>query len=344
MALQPPLKPHQPRGDDRPLWDVVFAVYGYPALLIAHRLKVFTLLEQGARTLPEICTALNIKRRPAVTVLSAATALGFLSLHDQRYSLTPLAEDYLLEKSPSYFGFFWDMMIDNSEVFSYASLERAVLTDVPQAYGGGDIYKSHEEQAELARRFTRGMHSISMTLASAWPEAVDLAGHRQMLDIGGGSGAHTIGAALKVRDLQGVVLDLEPICEVAQEFIKQYGLQDRIRTHVADMWNDPFPEADLHFYSNIFHDWPLEKCRFLADKSFASMESGGRIIVHDVIYNDAKTGPFAPAAYSMLMMGWTEGESYSGRELSTLLQDAGFQDTHVYPAFGYYSVVTGVKP
>ncbi|WON73376.1 methyltransferase [Nitrosospira sp. Is2] len=343
MALQPPLKPHQPRGDDRPLWDAVFAVYGYPALLIAHRLKVFPLLEQGARTLPEICTALNIKRRPAVAMLSAATALGFLSLHDERYSLTSLAEDYLLEKSPSYFGFFWDMMIDNSEVFSYASLERAVLTDVPQAYGGGDIYKSHEEQAELARKFTRGMHSISMTLASAWPEAVDLSGHQRMLDIGGGSGAHTIGAALKVPHLQGVVLDLEPICEVAQEFIAKYGLRDRIKTHVADMWNDPFPEADLHFYSNIFHDWPLEKCKVLAEKSFASMGSGGRIIIHDVIYNDEKTGPFAPAAYSMLMMGWTEGESYSGRELSTMLKYAGFQDTHVYPAFGYYSVVTGVK-
>ena len=141
MALRPPVKIHQPRGDDRPVWDVIFAVYGYPALLIAHRLKVFSLLEQGARTLAEICASLNIKRRPAETILSAATALGFLSLHDGRYSLTPLAEDYLLEKSPSYFGFFWDMMIDNSEAFSYAGLERAVLTDSPQVYGGGDIYK-----------------------------------------------------------------------------------------------------------------------------------------------------------------------------------------------------------
>jgi predicted O-methyltransferase YrrM len=334
----------QPRGDDRPLWDVVFAVYGFPALLIAHRLKVFSLLDQGARTLPEICTALNIKRRPAITILSAATAQGFLSLHDHRYSLTPLAEDYLLEKSPSYFGFFWDMMIDNSEVFSYASLERAVFTDSPQAYGGGDIYKSHEEQAELARKFTRGMHSISMTLASAWPNVINLSGERLMLDIGGGSGANSIGAALKAPDLRAIVLDLEPICEVAQEFIVQHGLEDRIKTHVADMWNEAFPEADVHFYSNIFHDWPLEKCKFLAGKSFGSLPPGGRIVVHDVLYNDDKTGPFAPAAYSMLMMGWTEGESYSPQELFALLEAAGFGDIHVHPAFGYYSVVTGVKP
>jgi len=343
MPLQPPVEIHPPRGDDRPVWDAIFAVYGYPALLIAHRLKVFPLLEQRSHTLAEICTALSIKRRPAEAILSVATALGFLSLHDGRYSLTPLAEDYLLEKSPSYFGFFWDMMIDNSEAFSYAGLERAVLTDMPQVYGGGDIYKSHEEQAELARKFTRGMHSISMTLASAWPNLINLAGHRRMLDIGGGSGAHAIGAVLKVRDLQAIVLDLEPICEVAQEFIVQYGLQDRIKTYVSDMWNDPFPEADLHFYSNIFHDWPADKCKFLAEKSFASLGSGGRIIIHDVLYNEEKTGPFAPAAYSMLMMAWTEGESYSGLELSAMLKAAGFQDTQICPAFGYYGVVTGVK-
>lgn len=334
----------QPRSDDRRVWDVPFAVYGYPALLIAHRLKVFALLGEGARTLPEICKALNFNPRPAEAILTAATALGFLSLKDTRYSLTPLAEDYLLEKSPSYFGFFWDMMIDNSEVFSYASLERAVLTDSPQAYGGGDIYKSHEEQAELARRFTRGMHSMSMTLASAWPSVLDLTSHQLMLDIGGGSGAHSIVAALKSPNLDALVLDLEPICEVAQEFINQYGVQNRVTTHVADMWNDPFPAADLHFYSNIYHDWPPERCRFLTEKSFRSLERGGRLIIHDILYNDEKTGPLAAAAYSMLMLGWTEGECYSGAELAAMLKDAGFHDIQVYPAFGYFNVVTGVKP
>jgi hypothetical protein len=263
----------------------MFAVYGYPALLIAHRLKVFSLLETGPHALEDICNILNIKRRPAEAVLAAATALGFLSLQDKVYALTPLSEDHLLEKSPNYFGFFWDMMIDNSEVFSYEYLERAVLTDCPQAYGGGDIYRSHEDQAELARRFTRGMHSISMTLAQAWPNIANLSTSRLMLDIGGGSGAHSIGAVLASPDLQAMVLDLQPICEVAQEFIAKYGLQARIGTRVADMWKDPFPGADLHFYSNIYHDWPLERCNFLTEKSFESLEPGGRLIIHDVLYN-----------------------------------------------------------
>jgi hypothetical protein len=29
----------KPRTDDRPLWDIVFGIWGYPAVLVAHDLK-----------------------------------------------------------------------------------------------------------------------------------------------------------------------------------------------------------------------------------------------------------------------------------------------------------------
>jgi hypothetical protein len=61
------------------------------------------------------------------------------------------------------------------------------------------------------------------------------------------------------------------------------------------MWQDAFPAADLHFYSNIFDDWPSEKGRFLSEKSFNSLPVGSRIVLHEVLYNDEKTGPFAAA-------------------------------------------------
>ena len=145
MAQDAFSKIQAPRVDDRPVWDVVFAVYGYPALLLAHRLKVFPLLADGPLTLTDICNSLNIKQRPAEAILTVATALGFLSLQEGRYSLTAVTEEYLLEKSPNYFGFFWDLMIDNYQVCSFSTLEKAILTDSPQVYGGGDIFKSHEE-------------------------------------------------------------------------------------------------------------------------------------------------------------------------------------------------------
>src|SRR5262245_2921245 len=335
----------QPRTDDRPLCDVVFGVYGYPAVLLAHRLKLFPLLAQKPRTLPEVCAALHVARRPAAALLSVCASLGLLQVQGGYYSLTPVAEDYLLESSPTYFGGELDLTIANAAVWSLASLEKAVRTDTAQVYGGGrEMFQSHAEQAELARAFTRAVHSTSMGPALAWPDTLELSGHRLMLDIGGGSGAHCIGAARRWPTLQAVVFDTPPVCEVAAEFIARHGLQGRINTQVGDMWQDPFPTADLHFYSMIYHDWPPEKCRLLTQKSFASLAFGGRLVIHEMLYNDEKTGPFPVAASSIIMLLWTEGEQYSGQEIAAMLTEAGFIDVEVKPTFGYWSIVTGRKP
>ena len=331
----------RPRTDDRPLWDLQFGVWGHTALLVAHDLKLFPLLAEKPRTLAEVCAALSIARRPAEALLILCVSLGLAHVQDGHYTLTPLAEEYLLDSSPTYIGGELDFSI--ASPLSFADLKKAVLTNAPQ-YRSGDWVKALEEQAEFARAFTRGMHSTSMRPALAWPEVLELSGHRHMLDIGGGSGAHCIGATLRWPSLQATVFDLAPVCAVAQEFVTRHGLQSRIRTLVGDIWNEPFPSADLHFYSMIYHDWPPEKCRLLTQKSFESLDSGGRIIIHEMLYHDDKTGPFTVAAYNIVMLWGAEGQQYSGRELSEMLTEAGFTAVEVKPTWGYWSIVTGRKP
>jgi hypothetical protein len=335
----------RPRTDDRPLWDVVFGLYGYPAVLLAHKFKLFPLLEKKPLTVLEVCEALELKRRPAEAILTTAVSLGFLNLRDGRYGLTPVSEEYLLPQSPTYFGTYWDLNIDNYSVCSLDNLEKAVRTDTAQAYGAvQEMFKSHGEKFDLARFFTRAMHGTSMAPALAWPEVIGLSDRKCMLDIGGGSGAHSIGAVLKWPGLGAIVLDNAPVCEVAAEYIEARGLKERVRTQVGDMWKDAFPPADIHFYSFIYHDWTPEKCRFLTKKSFDSLPSGGQILIHEMLYNDEKTGPFPIAAFTMIMMGWTEGEQYSGPELSSILGEAGFTNIEIRPTVGYWSIVSARKP
>lgn len=323
---------------------MVFAIYGYPAVLLAHKLGLFSLLAGKSRTLREIGTALDLRDRPVETILAATTSLGFTSFRNGKFSLSRVAQDYLLESSQTYFGNYLDLMINNYSVCSIESLEKAVKTDSPQVYGGHEVFHSHEEQTELARSFTRAMHSISMGPALSWPGKINLSKYRLMLDIGGGSGAHCIGAVSRWPRLRATVFEMAPVCEVAAEIAAQYGLTNRIGTHAGDMWNDPFPQADINFYSNIYHDWPPEKCRILTRKTFDSLNRGGRIVLHEALYNNSKTGPFAAAAYSMVMLGWTTGRQYSGRELGGMLKEAGFKNVQVKPTFGIYSIVTGMKP
>jgi len=58
--------------------DVLFGISGYPAVLVAHDLKLYPLLAERPRTLPELCHELNIAPRAAEALLSISTALGLL--------------------------------------------------------------------------------------------------------------------------------------------------------------------------------------------------------------------------------------------------------------------------
>ena len=95
---------HKPRTDDRSLWDLQFGSWGYTGLLVAHDLKLFPLLAEKPRTLAEVCTALTIARRPAEALLTLCVSMRLTHVQDGHYALTPLAEEYLLDSSPTYFA------------------------------------------------------------------------------------------------------------------------------------------------------------------------------------------------------------------------------------------------
>jgi cyclopropane fatty-acyl-phospholipid synthase-like methyltransferase len=249
-----------------------------------------------------------------------------------------------LEESPTYFGGFLDMEAANYKVNTYGSLQQAVSDNAPQVYADGDLFASHEAQAELAKTFTLGMHGHSMGAALEWVELLDLSRYQMLLDVGGGSGAHAIAAALKWKQLRAVVADLPPVCEVADEVIARHKLQQRVTTQPINMWETPFPDADVHFYADIYHDWPPEKGAFLTDKSFEQLPTGGRIIIHEMLLNASKTGPRAAANYNTAMLLWTEGQQYTDLELIQLLERSGFVEIEIIPSSGYWSLVTGIKP
>lgn len=227
---------------------------------------------------------------------------------------------------------------------NFATLKRAVVTNAPQIYAGNDLFAVHATEVDRAASFTEEMHALSRAPAQAWPMALDLSQHRLMLDIGGGSGVHSIAAVQRWPALDALVFELATVCALAETYIARQGLASRVRAVAGNMWSEPYPAADLHFYSWIYHDHSVARCRSLTNKSFASLPSGGRIIVHEMLYNDQKSGPAPVATLDACMLIWAKGQEYSGRELAELLTAAGFVEVAMKPTWGYWSIVTGVKP
>ena len=160
-----------------------------------------------------------------------------------------------------------DFAVATHSMCTVENLERCARSDRSLAYGSGDMFREHAEGMARARVFTDAMHTQSITPGMAWPTKIDLSHYKMMLDVAGGSGAHSIGALQHWPGLKASVFEMMPVSRFVREYAGRYNLSDRLVAVEGDMWRDAYPSADLHFYSQVYHDWPLEKCRFLTEKS-----------------------------------------------------------------------------
>ncbi|MEN4194243.1 MULTISPECIES: hypothetical protein [Serratia] len=95
----------------------------------------------------------------------------------------------MLKNNPHYFGYFWDLMIENSEIFSLKNLENAIRKNTSPIYDEQELFEAHTLDADRMRRFTHAIPSLSVGSASVWPRcpprsALDIAD--QLLDVGVG--------------------------------------------------------------------------------------------------------------------------------------------------------------
>ena len=138
---------------------------------------------------------------------------------------------------------------------------------------------------------------------------------------------------------------------MAQGYIDKSGLvPGLVKTFVGNMFKDPFPAYDdpengfqAAFYSNIFHDWTLAKCKYLAKKTYDALPLNGVILLHEMILNEDGNGPLVTACFTFNMFIETEGKQFTFGELEELLTEAGFKDIGVIPTYGTFSVVYGRK-
>ncbi len=317
------------------------------ALFAAHQLHLFEIIaEKSPITIKEVCQALNMDERPVQGLLSICASNGLLSVDEKgHYTVSDVTRTCLLKSSPFPWGRMLDVHLMNPASISYQSFISALAKNASQIYDDEDLFESNEASKERAVAFTRAMHGKSKASAHHWPVIAPLTDNQCLLDVAGGSGIHAICAVNAFSQLRGLVLDRPEVCNVAREYIVEAGLLGRVDAAVCDMWKDDFPPSDVHFYSDVFHDWAIEDCRKLAKKSFHSLPKGGKILVHELLFNEQKTGPLSTALYNMVMLMWTKGQQFSERELTELLHDTGFMSVKITrTGYGDWSLISGIKP
>jgi SAM-dependent methyltransferase len=174
--------------------------------------------------------------------------------------------------------------------------------------------------------FIAAMHANASRRATAVVEAADAAGAREMLDVGGGSGAYSIAFAQANPGLRAEILDVGDVVPIARGHIAEAGLEGRVTVREGDLRSSDFGTGfDLVLISAICHMLSEDENRALVAKTHAALGAGGRIVISDFILDPDRAGPRMAAMFALnMLVGTRQGNTYTEEEYAGWMREAGF--------------------
>jgi hypothetical protein len=98
------------------------------------------------------------------------------------------------------------------------------------------------------------------------------------------------------------------------------------------------PPCDGVLFSNIFHSVNDKACAVFCGKGLDLLVPGGRMWLHEVLFNEDRAGPMIAALWNATMrMG--DGQQRTASELRAIAARSGFADCAVTPTSGRFSLL-----
>ena len=309
-------------------------------LRAALELDLFTKVSEGASSVPAISTALGLTVLNGERLVVACTALELLEKDGDDYRNAPDVERFLVKGKATYIG---PWLLFNGLDFERWKDLSTVLgsTSPPKVLG---LYESLTD--EMARVYHEATYAVGLGAGMLFARDVDMSERSLVLDLGGGSGAYCIAAVQRYPHLEAIVLDFPPVCNVAREFITQWGMQDRISTHPGDFTTDELPSgADLMIMASNLPQYNERVLERVLKQAYKALSPGGEFHLVGETLDNEKRGPLGPALWGMheALFG-SEGRAHSEAEVRAYLGRAGFLEVEVHGFVpGSLTRITGKK-
>ncbi len=304
--------------------ELLQAMRGYQEsrlLMTAVELDVFSAVAGGARA-GEVAERLGTESRATAMLLNALVSVGALEKSGDAFRNTSQTARFLVDTSPEcqraglmHSVNLWDTWSTLTEC-----VRRGTSLGPRKSGSTGD--------PEWTRNFIDAMHRNSTATAPVMLRAFDATGVRHMLDVGGGSGAFSIAFAEANPALQADVFDLPHVTPIAREYIAKAGLEHRIRTRDGDMRTDDLGSGyDFVLVCSICHMFGEKENRELIRRCRKALVAGGRLMIRDFILNEDRCSPRQAAVFALnMLVGTSEGATYTEKEYTAWMLEAGFRE------------------
>ncbi|XP_028396749.1 acetylserotonin O-methyltransferase-like isoform X2 [Dendronephthya gigantea] len=322
------------------------------AMFAALNHGIFENLEKSdeGRTAEQTAKDLTLDETATTVLLDTCTSVDLLvkeipngEMVNARYSNSEHTKRYLLANSPESLYSFAILMsrLGTKHIVNFA--EHVIKEGANQQNTEQVLELSSKEPFENLYKtkdkmvaFGEAMHALMTVSLPTVLGPFDLSRFNHLCDLGGSGGTLSYAAVKAYPKMKSTVFELQRVVDIADHFrpsAEECPNRDKVTFVAGDFFKDDLPPADLYSLVQILHSWDEEKIDLLLSKVYASLPSGGGILIGAFIPDDDMRGPPLDVSQSMLMHSICPGcRERSGKEHGQLLTKHGFVEIQCRPS------------
>lgn len=292
---------------------------------VALDLKIFQLLEENNYTSHSLAKKLESDEHNTKVLLDGLVFMSLLQLDNEIYINTDISKQFFVYDSIQYCG---DVYLNRKEMLNSA---RKMTASLVKGGCGKMLDSKHPKRwADAAKGSLKQEQKnlISPIAANIVQNLKEFNNTNKMLDLGCSSGIIGLEIIKSHPTMQGVLFDYKEVVEVADEHIKEYGLEKRVTTISGDIEIDDIGSGyDLIWCSNIFYFFKDKK--EVIQKIYDALSPNG-ILVSAHVEIDNNNIQDKISYFYFLFLNMQKRNKLEPMELTNIFEDVGFRSVNSY--------------
>ncbi len=334
------------RAEGRAIFEIVAGFVHSQVLLALVQLDVLHLLQDGPATAASLAPKCRLAPDKMHLLLQSGASLGFLKRHrDGRFALSVRGAAFLavpgLQAMVQHHPVLYRDLAD-PVAFLRGETSPELARFWPYVFGAGGA-----TDPAVTALYSGLMADSQALVAEDTLRLVDLSDTKQLLDVGGGTGAFLSAVAAKLPLIHLGLFDLPTVVEHASGRMLRAGVINPLTIYAGSFRDDPLPRgADTISLVRVLYDHADATVAQLLKSALTALPPGGRLIISEPMSGGAKPDRATDAYFAFYTAAMQTGRTRSGAEIAAFLQGAGFTDISIIKGFRPFvtSVVTARRP
>jgi SAM-dependent methyltransferase len=336
-----------PASDVNQIWNLGLAGTAFVQYLRwADDLNIFRILsDKKAATLDDIVSMTSLSERGADAFMGVLASLKLVRHDGTRYIPSNELVEYLDKKSEYYVGLsLYGMMkkelpphlTKNEKVKYWSATSGSLWNKIQYLFSK----KQSGRPERLAVQHSRNYPSSVTAVNEGYFDGIN-----HLLDVGGGSGVFAIPLARRNHGMTITLAELPRALKHIRSFLETQGVADRVNLVGFNVYETPWPvpACDGMLFGNFLHFCSDSECEQVLAEAYRILPKGGKIFLHEMLWNDSKDGPLPTALWNFWMISVSAGRQRTREEFETMLTKVGFDDIDVAETSGSFSLITCKK-